>query len=181
MRRLALLLVLCACTFTRDKKSDEHLTLQEHATQQGEQQATETKTRGPTDITTNIDTRQLAVEVEDADGGLELAVVPEDRPLKLAPGSRVIGSVPLSETTSQRTEHQAGVVVAKASSATESGCEDVGLDLTKHTETKTKDTPALAGWLWIALAVAAVAGVGWAAWKFSLPGKIVSLAQKLLG
>lgn len=182
MKRIYTVLAICAaCTFTRDKKTDEHLTVQEHATQQGEQQAAETKTKGPTDITTNTETRQLAVEVEDPDGGIELALVSKENPLKLAPGSRVIGSVPLSETTVQRTEHQAGTVDTKASSATESGCEDVGLDLTKHTETKTKDAPALAGWLWIALAVAAVAGVGWVAWKFSLPGKVVSLAQKLLG
>lgn len=169
------LVLLCACTFTRDKKADEHLTLQEHATQQGEQQATETKTKGPTDITTNTDTRQLAIEVEDPDGGIELAVVSKDRPLKLAPGSRVIGSVPLSETTVQRTEHQAGTVDTKASSATENGCEDVGLDLTKHTEDDSNTSPALAGYLWMVLAVAAVAGAGWLAWKFSLPGKILAL------
>lgn len=65
----------------------------------------------------------------------------------------------------------------KAREVLETGAEDVGLDMTRHTEDDAKTSPALAGYLWIALVVAAVAGAGWLAWRFSLPGKLVAVIK----
>lgn len=187
MRRLHRLAVwilltigLCGCTFSKEKKEDEHLALQEHATRKGEQQATETVRTGPETITTTTE------EYEDTNEPPQVPAAPPDGGLPLWCCSSTVDQMralrPIGRVLVKRTvtvDQRGPVVAIKASSATESGCEDVGLDLTKHTEDDSNTSPALAGYLWMALAVAAVVGAGWLAWKFSLPGKIMAVIRAL--
>lgn len=177
MRWLALAL-LCACTFSKEKKEDEHLTVQEHATEQRDRQATEVKQIGPETITTTTEEYEDAdepgdVRSGDPDGGLPVGPVRQSGHQVDAP--RPIGRVLIKRTVV--VDRRGPVVDTKTTQAEETGCEDVGLDLTRHVETTSKTSPALAGYLWMALAAAAVVGAGWLAWKFSLPGKLLALLR----
>lgn len=173
-----LTLGLCGCTFSKEKKEDEHLAVQEHATQKADVRETETKQTGPETITTTIE------EYDDgdsgvgpgADGGVTWSGVTLGAPVVAGrEAAPPVGPRHYKKTTI--VDQRGAVTDTKAREAEEIGTEDVGLDMTYHGETKTKDAPALAGWLWIAVAVAAVAGLGGAAWKFSLPGKVLSLLR----
>lgn len=172
---------LCACTFTRDKKDDEHLAVHEHQEQKLDRQSNEVKQSGPETITTTVE----EYEVESA--GIEPAL-----PANVAPEMDQPGIGPSASTKPPRNQATAAhvlvkrtvtvdqrgpVVDTKTVQAQETGCEDLGLDMTRHTETTSKTSPALAGYLWMALAAAAVAGAGWLAWKFSLPGKLLALIR----
>lgn len=175
---LAIFTSCCACTFTRDKKDDEHLAVQEHAEQQLAEHEQETKQTGPETITTTIE--EYDDDDPGSDSGTDGGVAGGGEPRGAPDVARRATVAPHLIKRTVVVDQRGPVVDTKTREAQEAGSEDVGLDMTRHIEVKTKDAPALAGWLWIALAVAAVAGVGWAAWKFSLPGKVVSLAQKLL-
>lgn len=179
MKRLFLLLAICcACTFTRDKKDDEHLAVQEHAAQKLDEHETETKQTGPETITTTTEEYEDAdepvlVRSGDAGGGLPVGPV-------LQSGHQVDAPRPIGRVLVKRTvtiDQRGPVVATKTREAEETGAEDVGLDMTRHTETTSETSPALAGWLWMALAAAAVVGGGWLAWKFSLPGKLLALIR----
>lgn len=179
MKWLAVVLI-CGCTFSKEKKEDEHLAVQEHATQKLDEQSTETKQSGPETITTTTEEYEDADEPGDVRGGdLDggLPVGPVHQPGHQVDAPRPIGRVLVKRTVT--VDQRGPVVDTKTVQAQETGCEDVGLDLTRHTETKTKDAPALAGYLWMALAAAVVAGGAWAAWKFSLPGKLLALVSRI--
>lgn len=185
---------LCGCTRTKDVRAEEHATLQEtrsatHDNTVDEKRASssaETLTKAPTDVESKSDTRELAVEVQAPDGSLTLARVSRAHPLKLAAGSKVIGSVPVVERTGQRDEHRGGSVDEK----------QVNGNAEKHAEAKGASSAALAAtddkkleektttrwgppwWVW-ALLAAGVAGAAWAAWRFSLPGRVFGWLKKL--
>lgn len=178
MKRLALLLVLCACSFSKEKQDDEHLAVQEHAAQKLDEHETSTMQAGPETITTTTEEYEdvdesVLVRSGDAGGGLPVGPVHQFGHQVDAP--RPIGRVLIKRTVV--VDQRGPVVETKTREAEETGAEDVGLDMTRHTEMASKTSPALAGWLWMALAAAAVVGAGWLAWKFSLPGKLLALIR----
>lgn len=178
---LLLSLWFCGCTFSKEKKEDEHLAVQEHAAQKLDEHETETRQTGPETITTTIE------EYEDADPGMGLgadggvagsgaslgAPVVDDR---AAPSAVAAGASRFIRRT-VIVDQRGPIIETKARETQETGSEDVGLDMTRHLDTESKTSPALAGYLWMLAAVAAVVGIGWAAWKFSLPGKILGLLK----
>lgn len=156
------LLALCACTFTRDKKDDEHLTVQEHATVRAEQAQTETKTEGPETITTTVE--EWAEEPAAAlDAG---AAAPVVRPSASAAAPRI-----LRRTTT--VDQRGPVTDVKRESASEMGSEDIGLDMTKHTEEKSSTSYWPPWWL-LAGGVLGVAAAGWAAYRFTPWGRALA-------
>lgn len=161
---------LCACTFTRDKKADEHLALQEHQEHQAAVHETETVQTGSETITTTIEEYE-AEEPPQVPAGPQAAAAQEG---SQHPDGRPAPVRPLLVKRTVTVDQRSPVIATKAREVLETGAEDVGLDMTRHTEDDAKTSPALAGYLWMVLAAAVVAGAAWAAWKFSLPGKILA-------
>lgn len=183
---LLLTLGFCGCTRETQVKTEEQATLHEdvsaHSTQAAAATASssEVRTRAATDVKTTVDHREFGVLLEDQDGGVTLARVGA-APLALARGAKVVGTVALDETTTAREEHRGGVTDTKAtaSTATETGAEDVGLKMDAAFEAKgEKDTAThwgLPWWLWLAGA-AAVVIAGGLAWKLKPPWLTAAIA-----
>lgn len=178
---LLLSLWFCGCTFSKEKKEDEHLAVQEHAERRADEHEIETKQTGPETITTTIE------EYEDGDHGMGLGAAGGVAGSGSALGAPVVAGRAAPPAVAagaprfiRRTvivDQRGPVVETKAREIQETGSEDVGLNMTRRLDTESKTSPALAGYLWMLAAAAAVAGIGWAAWKFSLPGKILGLLK----
>lgn len=182
MRRvIALSAILAAgCTKTKHVKSDEkedlHVSDVEHRADHG----SETRIEAPTDTSSSTSSQEFGVIVDEPDGGVVIARVSAATPLALPRGARVVGTVPIEASSTTTTTHQGGATDTKSTDS----CEDVGLDLTKHTEAKkeldktTSWWPPL--WLWLAGGLL-VAGAAWLAWKAKPPWITAALgiAKKL--
>lgn len=183
MRRLFLLLAICyACSFSKEKKDDEHMVAQEHATQKLDEHETETKQTGPETITTTVEEYEMPQGSPLAGDTAPNRVLPisglaDARPTMFPADARKMPPAAVMVKRTVIVDQRGPVVATKTREAEETGAEDVGLDMTRHTEMASKTSPALAGWLWMALAAAAVVGGGWLAWKFSLPGKLLALIR----
>lgn len=161
-------MALLGCTRSSEVKIDaqedlhvaEQTKLQEHDT--------ETLTKGPVDKSSDRTVQDLAVIAQAPDGSITVARVTAAHPLKLAAGSKITGTIPLQQLEQKTAEHQAAAVNTK----TIDSCEDVGLDLTKKEIVHEDDKKSTSWWppLWLWLAgAAAIAGLGFVAWKMKPP------------
>jgi hypothetical protein len=188
MRHLMLLLLVAACTRTTEVRNDEHheeretvqSTTEASSSSQEATTATETRTQAPTEVATNIERKELAVVTKDATGAVTIARV-GPKPVNLPPGSIIIGTVPLSDTTTARDEHRGPVVDEKASSsslaatAEAKGASTAAKAKTDDShETGLTETRAGTSWLlWLGIGAGLVVAV-LVLWKL---GKLALLAK----
>lgn len=172
--------VLFCCTKTKQIREEDHLAYTDNKSDQKQEQVVDNKTTGAEDVTTSSSVKDLAIEVQDPDGGVTLSIITPDHPLKIPVGSKVIGSVPIKETSNLVTDHKDPIVENKVVDSSESSLDDVGLKMDKvFTETDTeKVSPWPSLWLIGLVSVGLFVAV-YLVKKFTLVGKIVSVFQKL--
>lgn len=135
-------------------------------------EAKETVTKAPTEVKSSSEREQLGVVLQDAKGGITIARVPKDKPLRLAPGAHVVGTVPLDRTTSERDAKTGAVKDEKELKATtERAAEAKGAStsaVAAKVKADDKVTTSMNWWppWWaVALLVGGLAGAGVAVWK----------------
>lgn len=197
LERLALWLLitagLCSCVKTSEVKADEKLAIQEEKKTAATQSITETVQTGPSE--TVIYKFAPPDENEPVPGNAGPPVVAEteastpDRHGREQGGARVrpisdpSSSLPVSDglpphgpLVEMQIIRTGPTLATKAATSTASSCEDLGLNLEKHTQTKTATRYGPPLWL-LALLAAALALVGWLVWRFSLFGRIAAFLR----
>lgn len=172
--------VLFCCTKTKQVREEDHLDYTDKKSNQKQEQVVENKTTGTEDTTTSSSVKDLAIEVQDPDGGVTLSIITPEHPLKIPTGSKVIGSVAVKETTNLVATHKDPIIESKVDNSNESSLEDIGLKMGRvFTEIDTeKVSPWPSLWL-IGLVAVGLFVVVLLVKKFTLIGKIVSVFQKL--
>lgn len=174
-------LLLASCTFSRDKREDSSLREREHATVRAEQAQTETRTEGPETITTTIEEYEDGAPQEASPQGAagRLHVQMVEAPQQGSGNEQASAQHPPQASTGRivrRTvtvDQRGPVTDVKRESASETGSEDIGLDMTKHTEEKSSTSYWPPWWL-LAGGVLGVAGAGWAAYRFTPWGRALA-------
>lgn len=182
-----LLLTFCFCGCTRETqvKKDEHRaevdnsqsTSDVTAATRAATTAAETHTEAPGEIESTVDHRDFGVLLEDQDGGVTLARV-GNSPVALPRGARVVGTVPLGETTAHTDEHRGEVKDEKtAQSTTATNAEAKGASTAAKAVTDDKDeddktkTKAGVSWLlWLGIGAGLVVAV-LVLWKLGMLAK----------
>jgi hypothetical protein len=113
MKYITVMILLAACH--RETKLEAQLDQTEHLaeTDTSARDLTETNVRDPVDTDTKTTRSENAVIVEEPDGGVQIARVTPGRPLRLAPGSRVLGTVPLTQVLTEQDKHTGPVTDTK--------------------------------------------------------------------
>lgn len=113
MKYITVMMLLGACH--REAKLEAQLDQTERvtATEGSSRDLTETSVRDPVDTDTKTTRSENAVIVEEPDGGVQIARVTPGRPLRLAPGSRVLGTVPLTQVLTEQDKHTGPVTDIK--------------------------------------------------------------------
>lgn len=169
---------LCGCATTKQIKTEEHEQLKVDETDKATKHEAETTTTAPTDSSSSSQVEDLGVIAQAADGSITVARVDSAHPLKLAAGSKVMGTVPLREVEQKSATHQGGSTDTK----TTDSCEDIGLNLSALKNKKSEEDDKTSYWppWWLfAGGAALLACVAWAAWKFSVPGQVLGWLKKL--
>lgn len=179
MKWLTFLVVCIACTRTTETKTDEHLALKEHGTTKAAEHSTEVVQTGPG---RTVVYKFAPLEEKSGAGftpasprvGTSASSGSGVRPAAAAPAHQdhpAADGLPAHGALVEMDIIDTGSVVdTKANDSTASTCEDLGLNLTKHSERDTRTTPALSSWLfWILIAAGVVVVAGGVAWKFKPP------------
>lgn len=171
---------LCGCATTKQIKAEEHEQLKVDETDKATKHEAETTTTAPTDSSSSSQVEDLGVIAQAADGSITVARVDSAHPLKLAAGSKVMGTVPLREVEQKSATHQGGSTDTK----TTDSCEDVGLNLEKRTDKKAEEHDKTSYWppWWVfAGGAALLAAAGALAWKLKPPWltAAIGLAKRL--
>lgn len=115
MKRIVTLAVLGLVACHHEKIEDKHLTEAEHTVTNNDSvlDTNVTETRAASEEESSTSTEDDAVEVEEPDGGVTLAVVTAKAPLHLVKGARVIGTVPIAKSNTDTKKEIGPSTVAK--------------------------------------------------------------------
>lgn len=167
---------LCGgCATSKKVKVDEHeeLKLDEH--DKATTHEAETTTKAPTDTTSSSQTQDLGVIAQAPDGSITVARVDAAHPLKLAAGSKVMGTVPLRDVEKKSATHAGGSVDTKLTDS----CEDIGLNLSALKNKKSEEDDKTSYWppWWVfAGGAGLLAAAGAIAWKLKPPWLTAAIA-----
>lgn len=171
---------LCGCTRTKDVRAEEHATLQETRSATMQRDIVKTVQTGPETITTTTEEFEVGA-------GSNAQATQADAPANVGQREHRVGNpedagvAPRAPFLVKRTvtvDQKGPTVTAIAAEA--KGASSAALAATddKKLEEKTTTRWGPPWWVW-ALLAAVVAGAAWAAWKFSLPGRVFGWLKKL--
>lgn len=189
MRRLKKLAVwafctycFCGCTRTVEVKAETHETASLVEQQLSKEKVVETVQVGPETITTTVEEYEPCEPTEcDAspDGGAPAAIPTLNGGIAPTRSAAAVRGAPHAPILLKRTvtvDQRGPSIDTKATEATASSSATQAIKLDSKTETTTKTRYGPALWL-LALLAAALALVGWLAFKFSLFGRIAAFLK----
>lgn len=158
MKRAALLVLLAACH--REVKQEVHVTAQDDSKTVSTTQKEEVKTQAESEVSTKTEHEDDALVVQDPDGTIEVAQVPKGQPITFQKGARVIGTVPLTKTKTDKDSRIGAKADAVNSDALTTATSDKALKSDSKTATSTDVGPGLKfyGFLLLAIVLLMVGG-----------------------
>lgn len=174
-------LSICACTHTSQIKAESHRSLEKHSEKQAEEKTVETVRTGPETITVTVEEYEVAPgpSVPTESAAAHVSTRNQAAAARPAAGAES-AAAPLILVKRTVTVDQRGPVLdVKRADDTQAVKEASTETLDAKTATKTKTAPALAGWLYVALAVGALVVVGGTAWRLTPWSRVIGAIKAL--